>query len=61
MAKKIDTSKIVVGSKVAFNTLNDAIWFDVVARHGPHNLEIRESGTNYATQIMDKCYVVQLK
>jgi len=52
--------KITVGSKVAFNRLADAVWFDVLEIKG-FNLIIRETGTDYATQVMDKSLVAQVR
>lgn len=48
-----------VGSKVAFNMLPDAVWFDVLEINGVL-LTVRESGTDYATQVIDKCAVKQM-
>lgn len=48
------------GDKVAFNTLSDAIWFDVISVDG-FILKIREVDTNYAFQYMDCGYVKQWK
>lgn len=52
--------EIKVGSQVAFNTLPDAVWFDVLEING-FLLVIREHATNYATQTMDKSLVKQVK
>lgn len=52
--------KIKVGSKVAFNTLSDATWFEVVAING-FTLTVREAGTDYATQTIDKSLVKQVQ
>lgn len=52
--------EIKVGSQVAFNNLPDAVWFDVLEINGLL-LVIREHGTNYATQTMDKSLVVQVQ
>ena len=51
---------IKVGDIVAFNTLDDAVWFDVLKIKG-HLLIIREHGTDYATQRMDDCFVKQVR
>lgn len=51
---------IKVGSVVAFNKLADAAWFDVVHING-FRLTVREHGTNYATQEIDKSFVAQVK
>jgi len=51
---------IEVGSIVAFNTLDDAVWFDVLQIDG-FTLTIREHGTNYAKQTMDKSCVKQVR
>lgn len=60
MAKKIK-KEIVIGSVVAFNNLEDTTWFDVLEIHG-FNLIIREHGKpDHAEQVMDKCYVAQIK
>lgn len=53
--------KIKVGSKVAFNTLEDAIWFDVLEIHC-FWLTVREAGhENYAKQSMDRSLVKQVR
>lgn len=57
MTKK---KEIKIGSLVAFNKLPDAVWFDVLEINGLL-LVIREHGTNYATQTMDKSLVVQVR
>ena len=44
--------KIKVGCLVAFNTLPDAVWFEVIERNG-HQITIREAGTDYAVQYSD--------
>lgn len=51
--------EIKVGSKVAFNTLPDAIWFEVVSISG-FILAVRE-GPNYAIQTIYKSLVKQVK
>jgi len=50
---------VKVGSVVAFNELPDAVWFEVLSIDG-FNLTIREHGTDYATQVIDKGYVKQV-
>jgi hypothetical protein len=55
--KKIE---IKVGSKVAFNKLDDAVWFEVL-RIDDSRLTIREEDTNYSKQYIHKCYVAQVK
>lgn len=57
MQKKIN---VEVGSVVAFNTLEDAAWFDVLEIDG-FTLTLREHGTNYAKQYMDKSLVKQVR
>ncbi|QWY83626.1 hypothetical protein [Rhizobium phage RHph_X2_26] len=57
---KAKSAKIEVGSIVAFNTLPDAVWFDVLSIDG-FTLTIREHGTNYAKQSMDKSFVKQVR
>lgn len=57
MSKKLDIRK---GSVVAFNTLEDATWFDVLEVDG-FLLTLREHGTDYATQTMDKSLVKQVR
>lgn len=52
--------QITVGCQVAFNKLPDAVWFDVLKIDGML-LVIREHGTNYATQTMEKSLVVQIQ
>jgi hypothetical protein len=55
--KKLD---IKVGSEVAFNMLDDATWFKVEAIDG-FNLTVREVGTEYAPQHIDKCAVKRVR
>ncbi len=57
MAKK---QEIKVGTLVAFNTLPDAAWFEVLEVNG-FLLTIKEYGTEYASQTMDKSFVKQIK
>jgi hypothetical protein len=52
--------KVEVGSVVAFNKLADATWFDVVSKDG-FNIEVREHGTDYATQRSDTSLVKQVR
>ena len=51
---------IKVGDVVAFNTLPDAVWFDVLKVDG-FRLTVREHGTDYRTQQIDKSTVKQIK
>jgi len=57
MKKKLE---IEVGAQVAFNNLDDAVWFDVLEVNG-YVLTIREHGSDYAKQFMDKGLVKQVK
>ena len=50
----------VVGQQVAFNKLDDATWFDVLAING-FNLTVREAETDYAPQTIDKSAVKQVR
>jgi hypothetical protein len=52
--------KIKVGDIVAFNNLPDAVWFDVLEIDGPR-IVIREHGTDFAKQIMDRSLVKQIR
>jgi hypothetical protein len=52
--------EVSVGSIVAFNTLEDAAWFDVIAIDG-QMLTIREHGTDYRPERMDKSLVKQVR
>ena len=52
--------KINVGCQVAFNTLDDAVWFDVIAIDG-FVMTIREADTDYAEQRMDMSLVKQIR
>lgn len=52
--------KITVGSIVAFNKLADATWFIVLSIDGT-KLKVQEYETNYAPQIIDRCYVAQVR
>ena len=52
---------IEVGSVVAFNNLEDACWFEVIAING-FNLTVREEGKpDYAEQTIDICFVKRVK
>lgn len=51
---------IEVGSVVAFNNLEDATWFTVIATDD-FILTVRESGTDYAAQRIDKCAVKKVR
>lgn len=57
MNKKL---QVEVGSVVAFNTLEDAAWFDVLEINGDV-MTLREHDTNYATQTMYKSLVKQVR
>ena len=56
----MDKSKIKVGSEVAFNTLPDAAWFEVLEING-FQLTLREAGTDYAAQFGDTSSVKQVR
>ena len=56
----MNEKNIKVGSVVAFNTLPDATWFDVVEVEG-FTLTVREHGTDYAKQWIDRSLVKQVK
>lgn len=58
--KKTWRGRPKVGQKVAFNTLPDAVWFDVLEIDG-FLMKIRETNTNYAPQYMDTSAVAQVK
>ena len=49
-----------VGDVVAFNMLPDAAWFDVLEIAG-FMMKVREHGTNYKEQIIDKGGVKQIR
>jgi hypothetical protein len=49
-----------VGDVVAFNMLPDAAWFDVLAING-FIMTVREHGTDYAEQRIDKGGVKQIR
>ncbi|WLJ71220.1 hypothetical protein [Sphingomonas phage Birtae] len=55
--KKLD---IAVGREVAFNMLDDATWFAVEAIDG-FTLTVREVGTEYAPQMIDKSAVKRVR
>jgi len=57
---KTSKTKIATGTQVAFNLTNEATWFDVLDVDG-FKMTIRETGTNYAEQYMDTCYVKQVR
>lgn len=50
--------KLKVGDMVAFNKLEDAAWFEIVGIDG-FSLTVREAGTDYATQQIDRSVVAQ--
>lgn len=52
--------KIVIGSIVAFNKLDDATWFDVLQICG-FRLTVREHNTNFMSQQIDKSYVARVR
>jgi len=51
--------KVYIGALVAFNLLEDATWFEVLAIDG-FTLTIREYGTDFAEQKIDKSLVKQV-
>jgi hypothetical protein len=53
------TKEIFVGSKVAFNREPDAYWFEVLEING-FTLTVREVGTDYAPQKIDKSAVAKV-
>ena len=57
MAKKL---KVEVGSIVAFNTLDDAVWFEVLAIDG-FRIEVREENTDYKSHFSDTSLVKQVR
>jgi hypothetical protein len=57
---KADTNNLKVGDVVAFNMTQDPTWFDVVGIDG-FRLVVREHGTNYAVQTIDKSCVKQVR
>lgn len=58
--KEINDKQIVVGAIVAFSSLKEAAWFEIVEREG-FLLRVREAGTDYACQMADTCFVAQIK
>ena len=52
--------KVAVGNEVAFNMQRDAVWFTVEAVDG-FTLTVRQSGTNNATQQIDRSLVKQVR
>jgi hypothetical protein len=58
MGKNIE--KIAIGNEVAFNNLADATWFRVEAING-FSLTVREVGTDYATQSIDRSAVARVR
>ncbi len=57
--KRVWRGRPKVGQKVAFNTLPDAVWFDVLEIDW-FTMKVRETGTNYAAQYMDVSAVAQV-
>lgn len=53
-------NKISVGKFVAFNRLSDAVWFEVLAIDG-FMLTVRERGTDFAPQQIDRSIVAQVR
>ncbi|MDH2088544.1 hypothetical protein N5K21_07390 [Rhizobium pusense] len=58
---ELDVEEVTTGSVVAFSKAADATWFEVIRTHGDHGLEVREVGSEYQTQLLDRCYVAQIK
>lgn len=52
--------QIKAGSVVAFNKLDDAVWFDVLDIDGCI-MTVREHGTDYAPQQTDTSLVKQVR
>ena len=52
------TAPIEVKDLVAFNSLDDAVWFEVLDLDG-HTMLIREAGTDYRPTWQDTSLIVQ--
>lgn len=59
-ATSMKKTEIKVGDEVAFNMLADAIWFTVEKIDG-FVLTVREVGTDYAPQTIDKSTVARVR
>jgi len=59
-ATRAKTAKVTVGCEVAFNTLDDAVWFEVLAVNG-FQIIVREAGTDYAPHYSDVSLVKQVR
>lgn len=53
-------NQVRAGSKVAFNVLADAVWFDVIEIRG-FAMRVRETGTENAEQAADLSLVKQVR
>jgi hypothetical protein len=51
---------VTTGSVVSFSKSENETWFKVVGTHGEFGLEVREEGTDYASQFIDRSYVEQV-
>ncbi|MFK3962172.1 hypothetical protein ACI2KT_01160 [Ensifer adhaerens] len=58
---ELDVEEVTEGSVIALSNASDAAWYDVVRTEGNHGLVIRESGTDYAEQIIDHSLIAQIK
>lgn len=58
----VGRDNVTVGCEVAFNKLDDATWFEVVAIDSRRQLiTVREAGTDYAPQHSDMSLVKQAR
>lgn len=49
-----------IGDVVAFNNMADAVWFDVIEIEG-FQMTVREHGTDYRPQVIDKSLVKRIR
>lgn len=53
--------KLEIGMQVAFNKLDDAVWFEILERVDHDGIMVREVGTDYARQYAVVSMVRQIR
>lgn len=57
----LDVEEVRPGSVIAVSKCSDATFYDVVRVEGERTLIIRDAGTNYVEQTIDRSLVAQIK
>jgi hypothetical protein len=52
---------VAEGSVVAFRKGKEAVWYVVTSTIGKFGIVYREEGTSNAEQVIDRCYIEQVR